>query len=369
MNICLIGDGLISLTLAKTLINNKIKVFMYSKNHKKIFNDNRTIGITSDNLSFFQKEIIKLSKNIFWDIHEIEIYNEQNKKEKILEFSEKNKTLFSIIKNNHLYNLLINSLKKNKNFNQIIIKNNFFYKKIINNKKYDLIINCDATNEISKKYFYKRFLKNYQSTAYATIINHNKTKNKKATQIFTKYGPIAFLPISESKTSVVFSVKDEKIKKNSNLSFSILEKLIFDNNKKYNIKSINRFEKFKLKSNVLRNYYFKNILAFGDILHQIHPLSGQGFNMTLRDIKVFIDCLKYRESLGLPIDNSIFKEFENKTKHLNFIFSSGNDFIYEFFNYDNIYVNKLSKKLFNYLNNSIYFKKFAVKLANKGLII
>ena len=31
----------------------------------------------------------------------------------------------------------------------------------------------------------------------------------------------------------------------------------------------------------------KNILAFGDMLHQIHPLSGQGFNMALRDIKVF----------------------------------------------------------------------------------
>ena len=31
MNVCLIGDGLISLTLAKTLINKKIKVFMYMK--------------------------------------------------------------------------------------------------------------------------------------------------------------------------------------------------------------------------------------------------------------------------------------------------------------------------------------------------
>ena len=41
MNICLIGDGLISLTLAKALINNKIKVFMYYKNNKKTSNNNR----------------------------------------------------------------------------------------------------------------------------------------------------------------------------------------------------------------------------------------------------------------------------------------------------------------------------------------
>ena len=58
MNICLIGDGLISLTLAKTLINNKIKVFMYCKNNKKTSNNNRTIGITSNNLDFFQKTLL-----------------------------------------------------------------------------------------------------------------------------------------------------------------------------------------------------------------------------------------------------------------------------------------------------------------------
>ena len=52
MNICLIGDSLSSLTLAQTLINNKTKVTMYYKNSKKILNNNRTIGITSNNLDF-----------------------------------------------------------------------------------------------------------------------------------------------------------------------------------------------------------------------------------------------------------------------------------------------------------------------------
>ena len=98
MNVCLIGDGLISLTLAKTLINNKIKVFMYCKNNKKTQNYNRTIGITSDNLDFFQKEIIEIKKSHYWKINQIEIYNEINNKEKIFDFEESKKTLFSIIK-------------------------------------------------------------------------------------------------------------------------------------------------------------------------------------------------------------------------------------------------------------------------------
>jgi len=115
MNICLIGDGLISLTLAKTLINNKIKVFMYYKNNKKTPSNNRTIGITSNNLDFFQKEIIKIKKDLFWEINQIEIYSEQNKKEKILNFEEPKKILFSIVKNNDLYDLLNRSLEKNNN--------------------------------------------------------------------------------------------------------------------------------------------------------------------------------------------------------------------------------------------------------------
>ena len=100
MNVCLIGDGLISLTLAKTLINKKIKVFMYYENNRKIPNDNRTIGISSDNLDFIQKKIVKINKNLIWEINKIEIYNDQNTKEKILNFQQSNKRLFSIIKNN-----------------------------------------------------------------------------------------------------------------------------------------------------------------------------------------------------------------------------------------------------------------------------
>ena len=69
MNICLIGDGLISLTLAKTLINKKIKVFMYYEDNRKIPNENRTIGISSDNLDFIQKKIVKINKNLIWKIN------------------------------------------------------------------------------------------------------------------------------------------------------------------------------------------------------------------------------------------------------------------------------------------------------------
>ena len=91
--------------------------------------------------------------------------------------------------------------------------------------------------------------------------------------------------------------------------------------------------------------------------------------MTLRDIKIFLMLIRDRENLGLPIDHSIYEQFENRTKHLNFIFSTDNDFVYEFFNYDNFFQRPFSKKIFNYLNKNDFFNKIAIRYADKGLII
>ena len=65
MNICIIGDGLTSLSLAKNLINKKINIHFYHKNKNKNLLSNRTIGISKNNLEFFRKEIYKIPKKNF----------------------------------------------------------------------------------------------------------------------------------------------------------------------------------------------------------------------------------------------------------------------------------------------------------------
>ena len=111
-----------------------------------------------------------------------------------------------------------------------------------------------------------------------------------------------------------------------------IEQLIKDKNFKYKIRNIEKINSFELKSLNLRSYYHKNILAFGDLLHRVHPLAGQGFNMTIRDIKILLEIIKKRLDVGLSLDSSVNLEFQKKIKHKNFIFSSGVDLIHEFFN-------------------------------------
>ena len=99
MNICIIGGGLISLSLAKNLINKKINVHFYYKNKIKNFLSSRTIGISKNNLEFFKKEIHKIPKKNLWEIKKIEIFSEKHEKEKLLKFENNENNLFYMIKN------------------------------------------------------------------------------------------------------------------------------------------------------------------------------------------------------------------------------------------------------------------------------
>ena len=362
MNICIIGGGLSSLALAKNLVNKKINVFLYHNDTKKNKIESRTIGISKNNFDFFNKEILYLKNNIFWEIKEIEIFSENNN-EKVISFKKDKENLFLIFKNHIVQKYLEDNLKKNKLFRKIKIKNNIFYKNILKEKKYDLIINCDSNNEISENYFNLRINKNYNSLSYTTILKHQKIENNKAIQIFTKIGPIAFLPISKNETSVVFSIDHA----NNQIEEKEIKNLINKYNKKYKIDNFSKIEKFNLKFLHSRKYYHENIIAFGDAIHKVHPLAGQGFNMVLRDIKTLSEIIIKRIELGLPVDQSICKKFEKSSKHTNLTFSLGIDFIHEVFKFD-------AKTKKNYLNNLLKilekrnsFKNILIKIANRGL--
>ena len=146
-----------------------------------------------------------------------------------------------------------------------------------------------------------------------------------------------------------------------------IEEIIKKFNSKYKINKISKSTSFELKSSCLRSYYHKNIIAFGDMLHKLHPLAGQGFNMTIRDIKKIYELIKFRKEHGLDLNISLCSEFEKSTRDKNFLFLNGIDLIYEFFNYENkININNFSKSLKFFGKNKI-INNFFTKFADNGL--
>ena len=108
-------------------------------------------------------------------------------------------------------------------------------------------------------------------------------------------------------------------------------------------------------------------MAFGDLLHKLHPLAGQGFNMSLRDIKLLINLIKFRLDHGLDLDSSICIDFEKRIKHKNYLFSTGIDFVYEFFNFESKINNSILSKSLKYFGKNQYANKFFTKLADNGI--
>ena len=358
MTVCILGNGLTALTLAKALVNNEINVdVFYNKKNYKI-SDMRTIGISKNNIDFFNSNIINIEK-IIWNLKKIEIFSENLNKERLINFKTNNDQLFSILKNYKLHNLLEQNLLKNK----------FFKSKFISEKnlsflnEYDLIINCEPSSLITNRYFSKKIIKKYNSYAYTTVITHDQILNDTALQIFTKRGPLAFLPVSNRQTSVVYSLYNSNNQKEENI-----DQLIKDKNFRYKIKNIDKVKSFELKSLNLRSYYHNNILAFGDLLHKVHPLAGQGFNMTIRDIKVLLEIIKRKLDIGLSLDSSVNLEFQKRLRHKNFIFSNGVDFIHEFFNFERKMKTNLLSKSVKLISNYPSINKMFTKIADKGVL-
>ena len=360
MKICIIGGGLTSLVLAESLSKKGVDIDLIIKNEKKSQKNSRTLGISSENLNLLKNlfpSIYKLGNKI----DKIEIYNDT--KNKILNFGKPNTTLFYMFKYEHILTNVKKKIIKNRNIKIIFTLKTFqFSDKILD--KYNLIIDTNLKNNFSKKHFHKYINKDYFSSAYINVIKHDKIKNNIARQVFTNIGPLAFLPLSQNLTSIVYSVIDNKNEKidEPNL-ISKINSFSFG----YKNISFSKFDNFKLNLNLSKKYYYKNVLAFGDKLHTIHPLAGQGFNMSLRDIKILNNIINNKINLGLPLDTYALDEFQNLAKYKNIIFATGIDFIFEFFSIERKIPKIVTNKLFNFLDNNKKINKYFSNIANKGI--
>ena len=97
MKVCILDNGITSLTLAKALVNQKIYVDIISNKNSPTM-ASRTIGISRSNVEFFNSYILNIDK-IIWKLNKIEIFTDNLKKEKLINFENNGDELFSIVRN------------------------------------------------------------------------------------------------------------------------------------------------------------------------------------------------------------------------------------------------------------------------------
>ena len=374
--ICIIGGGLTGLVTAISLSKLNCSIDLITGNAVQNLKSNRTIAVSENNFDFLNKLNISESlKREVWTCSIMKLYTEiKNEKfSKIFELNNENKQekILYMLENSKIMKLMMNkiqqiksiSVKNHKKVSSISTSGLLKSVKFNNNiSKYNLVIICTGYNSsLIKNLFNDQMIENsYKESAITTILSHSSLKNNTVRQIFLENEILALLPISNTKTSIVWFVKNDVRKKND----LFLKKKIKLYAKSYlkNIKFATNIEYKGLNLLIRNKYYLDRTLLFGDALHVIHPFVGQGFNMTLKDLACLEKILTQKINLGLDIGSlDVLSEFSSETKPRNFAFSVGVDLLKNSFSYK-----KLRNSILMILNKSNFAKDIFFEIANKG---
>ena len=374
--ICVIGGSLTGLVTAISLSKLNCEIDLVIGSPTQNLKSTRTIAISENNFDFLNKlNIAKSLKKELWPCSIMKLYteildgqfseifklNNENKQEKILYMVENLKIMKLMM--NKIKQIKSISIKKHEKVSLIsapgLLKSVKFNN---NNSKYHLVIVCTGYNSsLVKNLFNDQIVENsYGESAITTILNHSSFKNNTVRQIFLDNEIFALLPISNTKTSIVLTVKKNTQKKNNLL----LKKKIKFYAKNYlkNITFVTNIEYKDLNFLIRNKYYLDRILLFGDALHVVHPFVGQGFNMTLRDLACLEEILTKKINLGLDIGSSdILSEFSGQTKLRNFAFSIGIDLLKK-----SIFSKKLRNNILKILDKNNFAKDIFFNIADKG---
>ena len=385
--ICIIGSGLTGLMIAYLLSKFRLQIDIVEQdfNKKKINPTKIALSKSSlDELCRYGLKNVKKKSNIIKNIYLHDSYSSISLKQDLhFSVSNKKEALAYIIDSNTLFSDIYKKLKSLKNINflnkEILsINDGKFFKEItfkdLIKKNYNLIIFASANNLslLSKFKLRKVVDKSYNEDAYVFNLFHEKISNNSARQFFLKDGPLAFLPVSSTETSVIWSIKNNSINKKYVSNKKYLSKF-FNNHFKELFKeiiSISEINKFNLNYSFNELKDSKRTLLFGEIANKIHPIAGQGWNMTLRNIFSLIKVIKYSINLGLEIGNDIFiKKYLDETNLNNLAFATLIDGIRKIFDIKIDSYAAIRKNTLSNLDKNFFIKKNFINIANKGLFI
>lgn len=126
----------------------------------------------------------------------------------------------------------------------------------------------------------------YQQSAIIANINTEQFHNGVAYERFTDTGPLAFLPMTEKRVSVVWTINREDEAAYMQLNDDdFLQQL----QQRFGFR-LGRLEKTGVRSvyplalTEAEQLATSRVVVIGNAAHGLHPVSGQGFNLALRDV-------------------------------------------------------------------------------------
>jgi 2-octaprenyl-6-methoxyphenol hydroxylase len=317
-DIIIIGCGFNGLLSADYLSDLGLNICIVDKNtdlEAGFVKDQRTIALSSVSKSIFEE------LNIFQKIKDFGIidyiYTFEKSTKPILEFSSKQnsgKPIGYIVRGYELMQKLYSAIAKKQNItiktgfeiSSLTHDNNFAF--INGDIKARLALVCDGRNSFCAKLLNNtKYCLDYNQKALSFVIEHSGEHKNIATEQFTQHGPFATLPLSNPHQSgVVWSLNEpiasfvKSMPKQKLIAF-VSEEIKRMQNLKSCTNVISDVKDYNLSISLLRHRNIGRFCFIGDAYNAIHPVAGQAFNMSLKDIIILKQELQKSISLGLDI--------------------------------------------------------------------
>lgn len=134
-----------------------------------------------------------------------------------------------------------------------------------------------------------------------------------AWQRFLSTGPLAFLPLANGESSIVWSCDTElaqELLELNDQAFCVAVGQAFENRLGEIVSTSERLS-FPLGWHTCERWLENRVLLIGDAAHGVHPLAGQGVNLGFSDVDVLVNLVGDSKS---PWDYRRLRQFERQRK-------------------------------------------------------
>jgi ubiquinone biosynthesis UbiH/UbiF/VisC/COQ6 family hydroxylase len=154
--------------------------------------------------------------------------------------------------------------------------------------------------------------KDYVQRALVAHVETSLPHRETAWQRFLPGGPLAFLPLADGRSSIVWTNASQEAERLLNLSSEAFISELDDASAGAlgRILACTPRRSFPLELKHAVRYTRPGIALIGDAAHAVHPLAGQGMNLGLRDAVVLADTLAGALAAGeYPGDEFVLRRY------------------------------------------------------------